>query len=80
MIDDTIWSIQKEIMKRHGVDAAYRETAPIEWYIITGRASAEFLRLLKSARPLLIARDCHKGGSYEEVINRVCKRLGYERR
>ena len=45
----------------------------------TGRASTEFLRLLMNTRPVLVARDLHKGGSYEEVINRICHRIKYQR-
>lgn len=75
-----LWNIQREDMMRHGVDVSNRDIDPLTWYISTGRASGEFIRKLRAARPVLVARDVHKGGSYEDVINRVCKRIGYERR
>lgn len=78
-IDTMLWHIQREIMTRHGCDSAERFMAPLNWYINTGRASVDFLRALYSARPVLVARDLAKGGSYEEAINRVCKRIKYNR-
>lgn len=78
-IDTMLWAIQREDMQRNGYDVAERDMQPLFWYINTGRASIEFLRLLMNARPVLVARDIHKGGSHEEVINRVCRRIGYNR-
>ena len=79
MIETMLWHIQREDMQRNGCDAAERDMMPLKWYINTGRASAEFLRCLMAARPVLVARDLHKGGSYDEVIMRVCKRIKFER-
>lgn len=79
-MDQQIWKIQKELMKRHGVDQSIRDMRPLEWYIKTGRASLNFLGNLFSTKPYLIARDLHKGGSDEEIIDRICKRINYERR
>lgn len=78
-IDTMIWHIQREIMDRHGADASYRLIAPLVWYINTGRASAEFLRLLFASRPVLVARDLAKGGSDLEALERVFKRIGFQR-
>lgn len=78
-IETMLWHIQREIMTRHGCDAAERFMMPLKWYINTGRASCDFLRCLYNARPVLVARDLAKGGSDEEAINRVCKRIGYAR-
>lgn len=78
-IETMLWHIQREDMQRHGCDIAERDMQPLFWYINTGRATTQFLHCLMSARPVLVARDLHKGGSYEEVINRVCKRIKYER-
>lgn len=79
MIDTMLWHIQREIMLRHGVADSDRDMAPLNWYISTGRACAEFLERLIMARPVLVARDLHKGGSYEDAINRICKRIGFAR-
>lgn len=78
-IETCLWSIQRENGQRNGFSAAEREMYPLAWYINTGRASVDFLRKLIAARPVLIARDLHKGGSVDEVIDRVCRRIGYER-
>ena len=78
-IDTMLWHIQREDMERHGCDQAERDMQPLVWYINTGRASTEFLRLLMNTSPCMVARDLHKGGSYEEVINRVCHRIKYQR-
>ena len=78
-IDFGLWSIQRELMQRHGTSAAERYMQPLKWYINTGRASITFLRCLFSARPVLIAHDLAKGGSDEEIINRVCSRIRYTR-
>jgi len=76
-IETMLWHIQREIMQRHGVDESYRRMAPLNWYVNTGRASVLFLRLLQNVRPVLIARDLCKGGSDDEILRRVFKRIGY---
>lgn len=78
-IDTCLWHIQREIMQRNGCDFADRAMSPLRYYINTGRASTAFLRKLINARPVLVARDLSKGGSDIEIINRVCKRIGYNR-
>lgn len=77
-IDTCLWHIQREDMNRHGATAAERDMYPLVWYINTGRASLEFLRCLVAARPVLIARDLHKGGSTDEILDRVFRRIGYK--
>lgn len=78
-IDSMIWDIQRELMNRYGVTASERMVMPLVWYIDTGRASCNFLRALASVCPFLIARDLAKGGSDEEIINRICRRIKYDR-
>lgn len=79
LIDTMLWHIQREMMSRIGCDAATRAMYPLKWYINTGRASSEFLHKLHQARPVLVARDLARGGSDEAVINRICKRIGFDR-
>lgn len=79
MIDTCLWSIQRELMHRYGCDQAERDMWPLWWWINTGRASTPFLRALVNARPVLVARDLHKGGSYDEVVQRVERRIRCER-
>lgn len=76
-LETMLWHIEREIMNRHGVDAAARMIEPLKWYIDTGRASTAFLKALKEARPVLVARDLAKGGSTEDALKRVFKRINY---
>ena len=76
-IDTMLWNIKRELMNRIGCDAAERAMYPLNWYINTGRAPTEFLRKLQTARPGLVARDLAKGGSVDETIKRVCRRIGF---
>ena len=79
MIETTLWHIQRAIMNRYGFAQSERDISPLKWYINTGRASLDFLNKLIEAKPFMIGRKLHEGGSYEEAINRVCKYIGYER-
>ena len=75
-IDTCIWSIKRYMMKTYGCDTAVREMYPLEWYIETGRASTDFLRKLIAAKPYMVARRLHKGGSDLEAISRVKNYIG----
>ena len=70
-IQDALWEIERYLMQRYGVDAARRDMYPLSWYVNTGRASVAYLRKLLSCKPYMIARKLHKGGSYDEVLDRV---------
>lgn len=48
---------------------------PLEWYVSTGRASTEFLKKLIDSKPFIIGRILAKGGSYEEAIANVKRKL-----
>lgn len=77
-IDTLLWHIQRELMQRHGVDAASREIAPLRWYVQTGRASVDFIKALAHKSPCMVAQRLHKGGSDAEVIQRVKDYIGYK--
>lgn len=70
-ISDKVWDIKYELIKRHGVDKADSLTAPLEWYINTGRASAGFLGKLIDSDAGRIAGLLDKGGSTEKAITRI---------
>lgn len=70
-IDNGLWTIKRYMMQRYGCDVADREMYPLEWYVHTGRASTDFLNRLLSAKPFMIARRLHKGGSDDEIISRI---------
>lgn len=76
-IDGVLWNIERILMTKHGCDAAERMMTPLMWYVNTGRASALFLRLLCDEKPFLIARDLAKGGSIQDAVDRICKRIHY---
>ena len=77
-IECCLWSIKRYNMQKYGVDAADRDNAPLEWYIATGRASTEFIRKLMYAKPFMIARKLHMGGSYTDALQRIKAYIGYE--
>lgn len=58
----------------HG-ERTYREAEilaePLAWYIETGRAPTPFLQKLVGIRPFLIVRRLEKGGSTNEVVERI---------
>ena len=74
--DEYICKVESYLMSRYGVDATYRMISPLSWYINTGRASVTFLHLLYDVKPYCIGRILAKGGSHDEVIKRIRKRLG----
>lgn len=76
-IECGLWAIQRYAMHHYGIDQADRDTYPLRWYVNTGRASAEFLRLLFHAKPFMVARLLHKGGSHDEALRRVMEYIGY---
>lgn len=77
-IDNCLWAIHDELQKRYGWRIAYRENAPLCYYINSGRASADFLHRLLDAKPFMVARKLHQGGSDDAVIRRVKEYLGME--
>ena len=76
--ENALWSIRKYLMHKHGCDMAEYDIQALEWYIDTGRASVDFLKAFHSAKPFMIGRLLHKGGSYDEIISRVKKYIGVE--
>lgn len=70
-IDDTLWNIQKYLMSRYGCTESEKDMDALRYYVNTGRASNEFLRALVNAKPFMIGRLLHKGGTVDETIDRV---------
>ena len=75
-IDNALWAVQSYIMGRYGCACATSDMAPLVWYVNTARASVDFLLALQAAKPFVIGRLLHRGGSYAEVIARVKAALG----
>lgn len=74
-IDDYCWRVQRYLMERYGCDVASRDMQALNYFIGTGRASTVFLKALIAAKPYLVARRLHDGGSIDEAIARVRKLL-----
>lgn len=70
-INETLWDIQEYLMDRYGSRESERDMDALRYYVYTGRASCEFLLKLVNAKPFMIGRLLHKGGSTEEAINRI---------
>lgn len=77
-IECGLWHIQRHLIEKYGIDTAERDMYPLQWYISTGRASMAFLHQLFNAKPFMVARKLHQGGSIEETVDRVKKYIGWE--
>ena len=78
LVNDYMWKIQKYLMEKYGEKEAERNISALQWYINTGRASADFLLKLVNTKSYLIARILHNGGSDSEVIQRIKNYIKYE--
>lgn len=74
--DKYIWEVEFYLRTRYGIDATDRMIDPLTWYIRTGRASATFLINLLAVKPYCIGKILAKGGSHDEVIQKIRKRIG----
>ncbi len=56
--DDYLWRVFRRLYCLHDGDrtAAQRDVAPLEWYLMTGRADPAFLLALSLKKPGWIAR------------------------
>lgn len=75
LIDSYLWSVLSYLRGKCGVDGADRALSPLQWYVVTGRASTDFLGRLVQVKPYVIGRILLKGGSDLEVIEAVKKRV-----
>ena len=76
-VENGLFEIQIRLAHKYGWEQAEQELYPLSWYINTGRASADFLRLLLEAKPYMIARKLHEGGTIQEAMDRIKKYLNY---
>ena len=70
-IEDGLFKVQLHLAKKYGWPQSETDVYPLSWYVSTGRASTEFLRSLLEAKPYMIARKLHEGGSVQEAVERV---------
>ena len=78
-IDEYLWKVERYLMKKYGVDQASRDADPLKWYIRTGRACPAWIRQLMEKIPYNVAKILHKGGSYEDAIERVHNYIGWQK-
>lgn len=76
-VENGLYAIQRRLIDRYGYDQSVRDMDPLNWYVSTGRASSAFLRLLLEAKPFMIARKLHEGGSVQDVVDRIKTYLHY---
>lgn len=81
MIEDYLWKVRYYLMRNYGTQNAEFMMYPVNWYIRSGRASLDFLKLMMRKRPYLIGRVLHDAESctVDETMERLCKYIGYER-
>jgi len=77
-IETGLWAIQRYLIDKYGIDQSRIDVEPLAWYIQTGRAPLDFIRKVLTAKPFMVARKLHEGGSYDEVIRRVKDYIGFE--
>lgn len=75
-IETCLWHIERHLIDKYGPTEAGVEIAPLRWYIYTGRASTDFIRALMKAKPFMVARKLHMGGSIQEAVDRIKKYIG----
>lgn len=76
--DMFIWKVEAYLMRKYGIDTAYRDMDALRWYIYTGRASASVLMRLGACKPYMIGRILHEGGSVDETIKRIRAYIGID--
>ena len=74
-VNDSAWRMlnKQDRQWMFGTEPVY----PLNWYISSGRASTPFIKLLLTVRPDIIARIMIKGGSDQEIVQKIKDRIGY---
>ena len=62
---------EKKLWKKHGITEGSRLLYPLEWYLNTGRASADYIHRLADAKSKDIVAILEADGSVEEVCSRL---------
>ena len=75
-VNDSAWRIlnRSDTPWMYGTQPVY----PLNWYISSGRAPTPFIRQLLTIRPDVIARILLKGGSDQDVVQRIKNRIHYQ--
>lgn len=82
-IDSALWAVRERIYAKTGDTAQTNKAlSPLVWYISTGRAPTDFLRLLVNCTNrqfTAIANRLMKAKTDEAAINSVCSYIGFKR-
>jgi len=82
-IDNALWEIRQRIQSKTGSTAQTdRALSPLVWYISTGRAPTDFLRLLVNCTNrqfTTIASRLMKAETDEAAISSVCTYIRFKR-
>jgi len=82
-IDNTIWDIKSKISKKHTINESESFISPLVYYINTGRAPTEFLRIFvnlsERQKNTIANRLENNAGNTEAAINSVCQYIGFKR-
>lgn len=82
-IDNAIYEIKSKMHKKHSIDESEKFISPLNYYINTGRASTDFLRILVNLterQKTTVANKLVKNyGNTENAIDSVCQYVGFTR-
>ena len=73
-----LYDIERYLMRKYGVDSAYRMIAPLSWYCNTARASIGFLNALVEAKTFVVGRILARDNgmeNYEITIDRIKEKI-----
>lgn len=83
IIDDMLYGIKSKMYKKHTIAESERYISPLVYYINTGRASTDFLKILinlsERQKSTIANRLIKNYGNDKEAIDSICKYIGYER-
>lgn len=82
-IEEMIYCIKSKLYKKYTIAESERYISPLVYYISTGRASTDFLRLLinltERQKSTIANRLVKSYGNDKAVIDSICQYIGYER-
>lgn len=82
-IDDMLYSIKSKMCRNHTIAESERYISPLVYYISTGRASTDFLKILinltERQKSTIANRLVKNYGNDKMAIDSICQYVGYER-
>lgn len=82
-IDDAIFSVKKKMWRKCTVNESKKYISPLVYYIETGRAPTEFLKIIvnlsERQKSTIANRLIKNHGNDEAAINSICKYMGFKR-